>query len=59
MTKTQKSIITDLASICTKLQNERTEFTHIAYALWKLSEGKDRDAEQATDYIFDAYKIAH
>lgn len=59
MTKTQKSIIEDLAHICTKLQDERTEFIHIAYALWKLSEGKDRDAAQATDYIFDAYKIAH
>lgn len=29
MTKTQKSIIKDLAHICTMLQDERTEFIHM------------------------------
>ena len=57
MTKTQKSIISDLASICTKLQKERTEFVHIAYALWKLGEGNTKEASQAVEYIFNAFKI--
>lgn len=59
MTKKEQAIVNDLATICTQLQSERTEFIYIAYALWKLGEGRIKDASRGVEDIFNDFKIAH